>query len=69
MPRAKKNETNNEDAKYEAIEDFTDWEDGDKIYITGDRYPKPANKIIPEERLKALLSSKNNQKRPVIKKI
>lgn len=69
MARAKKTAATKEDVKYEAIEDFSDLEDGGKVYFAGDRYPKPANKIIPEERLQVLLSKNNKKKRPVIKEV
>lgn len=55
--------------KYEAVVDFTDLEDGGKIYREGDAYPKPANKKVSEERLEALLSSDNKRNEPVIKEV
>jgi len=55
--------------KYEVINDFTDLQDGGKVYVKDDRYPKPANKKIEIERIEELLSDKNNQGRPVIKEI
>ncbi|WP_454844449.1 hypothetical protein [Priestia megaterium] len=55
--------------KFEVIEDFKDLQDKDKIYRKGDRYPKPANKNIDDERLEELLTNKNKQGRPVIKEL
>lgn len=53
--------------KYEALHYFEDLQDKNKEYHPGDRFPKPANKSISDERLRMLLSDQNNQKRPVIK--
>lgn len=53
--------------KYEVIIKFKDLEDGGKIYNIGDRYPKPANKKVAEDRLEVLLSSNNKLNKPVIK--
>ncbi|CDQ17942.1 hypothetical protein [Halobacillus karajensis] len=55
-------------AKYEVIESFRDLEE-DKEYFKGDRFPKPANKRVSEERLKELSSESNKAKRPLIKKV
>lgn len=72
---AKKEETKVEkekvavEKKYEVIQDFKDLQDGNKVYFIGDRYPKPANKIVDEERLEQLLSKDNRQNRAVIKEI
>lgn len=55
--------------KYEVIQDFKDLEDGNKVYLKGDRFPKPANKSVDEERLEQLLSKDNKQGRAVIKEI
>lgn len=55
--------------KYEAIQDFKDLQDGGKVYLVGDSYPKPANKKIKKERIEELLSSDNKQGRPVIKEV
>ena len=55
--------------KFEVIEDFKDLQDKDKIYCKGERYPKPANKNIDDERLEELLTNKNKQGRPVIKEL
>ncbi|WP_083334807.1 hypothetical protein [Sediminibacillus halophilus] len=54
--------------QYEVIESFRDLED-DKEYFEGDRFPKPANKKVSEERLKELSSSNNKAGRPLIKKV
>lgn len=55
--------------KFITIQDFKDLEDKDKIYYKSDRYPKPVNKIVSEERLEQLLSNTNKQGRPVIKEL
>lgn len=55
-------------AKYNVIAGFRDKET-DKEYFVGDRYPKPANKKVSEERLQELLSSNNNAKKPLIKEV
>ncbi|MFP7480194.1 hypothetical protein [Terribacillus saccharophilus] len=55
--------------KYEVIDSFKDLQDGNKVYHTGDRYPNPANKSIPEERIDELLSSDNKRGKPVIKEV
>lgn len=52
--------------KYIVIRDFKDLEDKNKIYRKGDRYPKPSNKKISDERLTQLSSNDNKQKKPVI---
>ncbi|UII58120.1 hypothetical protein LS684_21090 (plasmid) [Cytobacillus spongiae] len=55
--------------KYQVIQDFKDLQDNGKIYRKEDSFPKPANKKVDEDRLEELLSSENNQKRPVIKEV
>lgn len=55
-------------AKYEVIESFRDLEE-DKEYFKGDRFPKPANKKVSQERLDELSSSHNKAGRPLIKKV
>lgn len=54
--------------KYEALFAFKDVEEG-KVYQKGERYPKPANKKVSEERLNELLSSENKLGKPVIKEV
>ncbi|VXC08292.1 conserved hypothetical protein [Bacillus sp. 349Y] len=54
---------------YEVIRDFTDLQDGNKVYRKGDTFPRPANKKIDEERLDGLLAGDNKQGRPVIKEV
>ncbi|WP_167261116.1 hypothetical protein [Alkalibacillus almallahensis] len=51
--------------KYEVIESFRDLEE-DKEYFKGDRFPKPANKKVSQERLDELSSSDNKAGRPLI---
>ncbi|CAN7410550.1 hypothetical protein LJR015_004015 [Peribacillus frigoritolerans] len=58
-----------EKKKYQAVEDFKDLQDKDKIYRKGDSFPKPGNKKVEEERLEELLSSDNKMGKPVIKEI
>ncbi len=57
------------DKKYVVVQDFKDLRDKNKIYNKGDRYPKPANKTISDERLEELLTDKNKQGRPVIEEL
>ncbi|MDX8288834.1 hypothetical protein SLL00_03475 [Metabacillus indicus] len=55
--------------KYEALIKFKDKQDDSKVYEKGDRFPKPANKKIEDERIQELLSSDNKAGKPVIKEI
>lgn len=55
--------------KYIVINDFKDLQDNNKIYTKDDYYPRPANKKVSQKRIQELLSDKNKQGRPVIKKI
>jgi hypothetical protein len=55
--------------KYEAIINFKDGQDNGKLYKKGERYPKPANKKLEDERIEELLSSNNKVGKPVIKVI
>ncbi|MDK3656266.1 hypothetical protein O0A22_11670 [Staphylococcus pseudintermedius] len=52
--------------KYIVIKKFIDLQDNNKIYEIGDRFPKPANKKISDERLNELLNSDNRQGTPLI---
>lgn len=54
-------------AKYEAVVDFKDLQDNDKVYKKGDSFPKPANKKVEEERIAELLSHDNRRGFPQIK--
>ncbi|MFK3938943.1 hypothetical protein ACI2JA_15695 [Alkalihalobacillus sp. NPDC078783] len=54
---------------YVVLEDFTDVKDKRKIYRKGDKYPRPANKIIDQKRLDQLASDKNRIGAPLIKKV
>ena len=45
---------------YVVTHDFKDLQDKDKIYRKDDKFPKPANKKISQERI-AELSTKNNK--------
>jgi hypothetical protein len=53
--------------KYEVIHPFHDLQDKNKVYGIGDKFPKPANKKVSEERLAELLSSNNKLGKPLIK--
>ncbi|WP_394356345.1 hypothetical protein [Staphylococcus delphini] len=56
-------------AKYEVLKTFKDLQDNDKLYKKGNKFPRPANKKIDEERILELSSSDNRQRKPLIKKI
>lgn len=53
---------------YEVIHFFTDLQDNEYPYNVGDLFPRDGLEVS-EERLKELSSSKNLQKRPLIKKV
>lgn len=53
---------------YEVIRDFTDLQDNEYPYSVGDIFPHDGLEVS-EERIKELSSSKNLQKRPLIKKV
>lgn len=55
--------------KYEVVQKFKDVQDNGKVYQKGDRYPKPLNKKVSEERLNELASTSNKLGQPVIKVI
>ncbi|MFJ7932315.1 hypothetical protein [Peribacillus sp. NPDC096448] len=55
--------------KYVVIHDFKDLNDKNIIYINGDIYPRRADAVIDEERIKELSSSKNKIGKPLIKEI
>lgn len=55
--------------KYVVIHDFKDLNDKNIIYINGDIYPRRADAVIDEERIKELTSSKNKIGKPLIKEI
>ncbi|MGD7007624.1 hypothetical protein [Metabacillus sp. 84] len=55
--------------KYEALIKFKDMEDDGKLYKKGDRFPKPANKKVEDDRISELLSSENKAGKPVIKEV
>ncbi|EKI4610923.1 hypothetical protein PCV59_001113 [Staphylococcus pseudintermedius] len=55
--------------KYEVLKTFKDLQDNEKTYKKGERFPRPANKKIDEERILELSSQDNRQKTPLIKKI
>ncbi|MBZ5203197.1 hypothetical protein HU147_18500 [Planomicrobium chinense] len=54
---------------YVVVHDFTDLQDKNKIYRTGDTYPSPANKKISEKRLNELASKDNKQGIQVIRAV
>ncbi|MEM5014112.1 hypothetical protein WKH57_25725 [Niallia taxi] len=46
--------------KYVVVHDFKDLKDGDStVYIKGDIYPRKADAVVEEERIKELSSTKN----------
>ena len=53
--------------KYVVVHDFKDLKDNNIIYIKGDIYPRRADSIIDEERVKELSSTKNKMNRVLIK--
>lgn len=55
--------------KYVVIHDFKDLNDKNIIYINGDIYPRRADAVIDEERIKELSSAENKIGRPLIKEI
>lgn len=55
--------------KYVVIHDFKDLNDKNIIYINGDTYPRRADAVIDEKRIKELTSSKNKIGKPLIKEI
>ncbi|WP_273128954.1 hypothetical protein [Bacillus weihaiensis] len=52
--------------KYVVVHDFRDLEDGNTIYIKGDIYPRRADSIVDEDRIKELSSTKNKLGRVLI---
>ncbi|WP_078597114.1 hypothetical protein [Evansella clarkii] len=56
-------------AKYIVLHDFTDLEDGDKVYRKDKPYPRPANKKVSKKRLDELSTSKNKIGVPLIKEV
>lgn len=55
--------------KYEVETPLTDTKDNNKVYKAGERYPKPANKKVSDERLKELLNKMSKNGTHFIKKI
>lgn len=55
--------------RFEVIHDFTDLQDAGKVYRKGDRYPKPANKKVKDERIEELQGNNNKLGKPVIKEV
>ncbi len=56
------------DKKYEVIHHFTDLRDYDHAYNVGDEFPRNGV-IVSEERISELSSSRNKQRRPLIKAV
>ena len=50
---------------YRVIESFTDMQDGNYVYVSGESYPRKGY-TPPEERVAELAGSKNRLKRPLI---
>lgn len=55
--------------KYIVVEDFTDLQDGNKVYRKGDVYPSPSNKNVSKKRLNELSSDNNRKGAPLIKEV
>jgi len=55
--------------KYVVVEDFTDLQDGNKVYRKGDVYPSPVNKNVSKKRLNELSSDNNRIGAPLIKEV
>ena len=53
--------------KYEVIEDFTDLQDANHIYRTGDSFPRAGK--VRKVRINELLSDKNKRGIPLIKQV
>ena len=53
--------------KYLVVHDFKDLKDGNTIYIKGDIYPRRADAVVEEDRIKELSSTKNNIGKVLIK--
>ncbi|MCT2342637.1 hypothetical protein M4D71_00695 [Niallia taxi] len=53
--------------KYVVVHDFKDLKDGNTIYIKGDIYPRRADAVVEEDRIKELSSTKNNIGKVLIK--
>ena len=52
---------------YVVVHDFKDLRDGNIVYIKGDIYPRKADAVVDEERVKELSSTKNKIGRVLIK--
>ena len=52
--------------KYVVVHDFKDLRDGNIVYIKGDIYPRKADAVVDEERVKELTSTKNKIGRVLI---
>lgn len=68
MAEKKKRTTVKKD-KYEVVNYFEDLQDNRKAYNVGDRFPKPANKKVSDERILELSTVDNKQGKVLIKKI
>ncbi|MEW4223135.1 hypothetical protein [Rossellomorea marisflavi] len=55
--------------KWIVEEDFTDLQDGRKIYRKGKGFPRPANKEVDPKRLEELATTQNRQGVPLIRKV
>ncbi|MGP9039818.1 hypothetical protein [Cytobacillus kochii] len=53
--------------KYVVVHDFKDLRDNNIIYFKGDIYPRRADSVIDEERIKELSSTNNKMKKILIK--
>lgn len=55
--------------EYKVILDFTDLEDGNRIYRAGDTYPYHNAADPSEERIESLLTDKNKRGEPLIESV
>lgn len=55
--------------KYKVVMDFRDAEDDNKLYQSGENYPKPSNKKVTQKRLDELAGSENKIGKAVIEKV
>lgn len=55
--------------KYKVLHMFIDLENGNKVYVEGDSFPRPANKKISDERIEELTTSNNKRGKALIKEV
>ncbi|WP_227397351.1 hypothetical protein [Jeotgalibacillus aurantiacus] len=54
-------------AKYEVIKDFTDLQDENHIYRSGDKFPRKGR--AKKERIEELMSAENKRGEPLIEEV